>query len=156
MKNKQLIFGPGGPIGMMTGMLTTMASNSSSIFLKILATAPVLAVFYSYFWTRLQIGWAVRNFWRRTWFLAGSSWVLITSWTLSLLDQWHEFAGLKVSAAAILRRSLTSGSRGKYSPWQRTYKHYKDFIVFHCQSKLRQTGNLGFSFNESSIGRSKE
>ena len=66
MNNKQNVFGPGAPIGMMTGMLKTLASDSPSIFGKMLATAPVVATFYSYLWIRMQVGWAVRRLWRRT------------------------------------------------------------------------------------------
>ena len=66
MVNKQRGFGPDTPIALMTGMLKTVASESPSILMKMLGTAPVVAVFYAFFWIRKQIGWAVRRFWRRT------------------------------------------------------------------------------------------
>ncbi|MCJ1265677.1 hypothetical protein MMC22_005557 [Lobaria immixta] len=66
MNNKQNVFGPDAPIGFMTGMLKTVTSDSQSILVKLLGTAPVVAAVYSYFWIRQQIGWAVRRLWRRT------------------------------------------------------------------------------------------
>ena len=65
MRNKEILFGPDAPIGMFTGMMKSLASDSPSIFMKILGTAPVLAVVYSYFWIRQQVGLAVRRLWRR-------------------------------------------------------------------------------------------
>ena len=64
--NKQNMFGGSAPIGMMTGMLKWEAAESSSMRMKMAGTAPVVALLYSYFWLRQQIGWAVRRFWRRT------------------------------------------------------------------------------------------
>ena len=66
MENKQTMFGPTAPIGLMTGMLRKKASESSSIPMKLLGSAPVIALIFSYFWLRQQIGWAVRRFWWRT------------------------------------------------------------------------------------------
>jgi 2-polyprenyl-6-methoxyphenol hydroxylase-like FAD-dependent oxidoreductase len=66
MNNKENIFGPDAPIGVMTGMLKSVASDSPSILVKMLGTAPVVATVYGYFWIRMQIGWAVRRFWRKT------------------------------------------------------------------------------------------
>ena len=66
MNNKQIMFGPSAPIGLMTNMLKTVASDSPSILMKMLGTAPVVAMFFSYFWLRRQVGWAVRKLWRRT------------------------------------------------------------------------------------------
>ena len=66
MTNKELAFGPTAPIGLMTGMIKTTTKDSQSIPMKILRSAPVIAVAFSYFWIRQQIGWAVRRFWRRT------------------------------------------------------------------------------------------
>ena len=66
MNNKQVMFGPDTPIGLMTHMLKTMATDSPSIVMKLLGTAPVVAVVYSFFWIRKQVGWAVRRLWRRT------------------------------------------------------------------------------------------
>ena len=66
MKNKQSGFGPDGPSGLMTNMMKTVASDSPSIFIQMLGTAPVIAAVYGYFWMRQQVGWAVRRFWRRT------------------------------------------------------------------------------------------
>jgi len=66
MINKQIMFGPDAPIGLMTRMLKLKASESPSILMRMLGSAPVVAAVYSYFWIRKQIGWAVRRFWRRT------------------------------------------------------------------------------------------
>lgn len=66
MRNKEILFGPDAPIGLFTGMMKTMASDSPSIVMKMLGTAPVLALVYSYFWVRQQVGLAVRKYWRRT------------------------------------------------------------------------------------------
>ena len=66
MMNKENTFGPAGPIGMITGMLRTVASDSNSIFVRIIGTAPFVALVFSYFWIRQQIGLAVRKFWRKT------------------------------------------------------------------------------------------
>jgi len=66
MNNKKNIFGPDAPIGVMTGMLKSVASDSPSILVKMLGTAPVVAAVYGYFWIRIQIGWVVRRFWRKT------------------------------------------------------------------------------------------
>ena len=63
---KQMVFGPDAPIGLFTGMLRSMTSESSSVFVRMLGTAPVLALVFTYFWIRVQVGWAVRRFWRRT------------------------------------------------------------------------------------------
>lgn len=66
MSNKTNIFGPDSPISVVTGMLKGVASDSPSVLVKILGTAPVVAAVYGYFWIRMRIGWAVRRFWRRT------------------------------------------------------------------------------------------
>ncbi|MCJ1484129.1 hypothetical protein MMC06_004297 [Schaereria dolodes] len=66
MMNKQNAFGPSAPIGIMTGMLKTVTSDSPSIFVRMLGTAPVVAAFHGYLWIRKQIGLAVRRLWRRT------------------------------------------------------------------------------------------
>ncbi|MCJ1277419.1 hypothetical protein MMC21_005232 [Puttea exsequens] len=66
ISNKQSMFGPDAPIGLLTGMLRTMASESPSKPLKMLGAAPVLVAVYGYFWIRQQLGWAVRRLWRRT------------------------------------------------------------------------------------------
>lgn len=52
MNNKQTMFGPGAPIGLITGMLKTKASDSPSILMKMLGTTPVVAAVYWYFWIR--------------------------------------------------------------------------------------------------------
>jgi 2-polyprenyl-6-methoxyphenol hydroxylase-like FAD-dependent oxidoreductase len=64
--NKETMFGPSAPIGLMTRMLKLKAREDDSILGKMLGTAPVVATVYAYFWTRTQLGWAVRTFWRRT------------------------------------------------------------------------------------------
>ena len=65
--NKQNGFGPDAPIGLITDFIKTMASDEeASLLVRLLASAPVLAAIFSYFWTRQQIGWAVRTWWRRT------------------------------------------------------------------------------------------
>lgn len=66
MFNKQHFFEPDAPIGLMTGMMKKVAQDSSSIFMKILGTLPIIATVYGYFWIRKQVGWGVRRFWRRT------------------------------------------------------------------------------------------
>jgi len=64
--NKKAIFGPGAPIAVMTIGLKMVASGSSSIFGKMLGTAPVVGIAYAYFWMVTTIGWAVCKLWRRT------------------------------------------------------------------------------------------
>lgn len=66
MINKQNGLGPDAPIGIMAGLLKTLTSDSPSIFIRMLGTAPVVGAAYSYFWIRKQVGWAVRRLWRRT------------------------------------------------------------------------------------------
>lgn len=66
MINKQNSFGPDAPIATMTSMLKIMTSDSPSIFIRMLGTAPFVAAAYGYFWIRKQVGWAVRRLWRRT------------------------------------------------------------------------------------------
>ncbi|KAK4695395.1 hypothetical protein P7C71_g2362, partial [Lecanoromycetidae sp. Uapishka_2] len=63
--NKQRVFGPDAPIALITGALKEMTKESASTFIKILGTAPFIAALHSYFWLRIQYGWAVRRFWRR-------------------------------------------------------------------------------------------
>jgi 2-polyprenyl-6-methoxyphenol hydroxylase-like FAD-dependent oxidoreductase len=48
MNNKENIFGPDAPIGVMTGMLKRVASDSPSIFVKMLGTAPVVVAVVAY------------------------------------------------------------------------------------------------------------
>ncbi|KAL9609929.1 MAG: hypothetical protein Q9167_005325, partial [Letrouitia subvulpina] len=66
MGNKQTMFGSDAPIGLMTHLVRTVAHDSPSILVNMLGTAPVIAVVFSFFWIRQQIGWAVRRFWRKT------------------------------------------------------------------------------------------
>lgn len=66
MTNKLFAFGPDAPIGIMTGMLKTVTSDHPSMFVKALGTAPFVAMVFTYFWLRTQIGWIVRRLWRRT------------------------------------------------------------------------------------------
>ena len=66
MTNKQNAFGLDAPIGLMAGMLKMMASDSSSIPIKMLGTGPVVAAVHAYFWIRQQVGRAVRRIWMRT------------------------------------------------------------------------------------------
>ena len=66
IRNKDIMFGPDAPIGLMTGMLKTMGRDSPSMLGKLAGSIPVLVTVYSYFWIRQQIGWAVRRLWRRT------------------------------------------------------------------------------------------
>ena len=63
---KSLVFGPDAPIGLITGMMKTMTKEHPSFFVRLLGSAPVVAMAFSYFWVRIQIGWAARRFWRRT------------------------------------------------------------------------------------------
>ena len=66
MNNKETMFGPDGPIGLVPRMLQTMAHDSPSMLIKVAGSAPVVALAYGYFWIRSQIGLAVRRLWRRT------------------------------------------------------------------------------------------
>ena len=66
MANKENVFGPDAPLGLITTMLKFMAAESPSLFVGLLGTAPVVAMLYGYFWMVQQVGWAVRRFWRRT------------------------------------------------------------------------------------------
>ncbi|KAE9375358.1 FAD/NAD(P)-binding domain-containing protein [Stipitochalara longipes BDJ] len=66
MANKEIMFGPDTPTALIPHMLALMVSDSPSFFIRLLGTPPILAAFYSYFWVRKQIGWAVRRLWRRT------------------------------------------------------------------------------------------
>lgn len=66
MKNKEIMFGPDTPTALIPRMLALMVSDHPSIFVRMLGSAPILALLYSYFWIRKQIGWTVRRFWRRT------------------------------------------------------------------------------------------
>jgi 2-polyprenyl-6-methoxyphenol hydroxylase-like FAD-dependent oxidoreductase len=65
MSNKHIMFAADTPVGLMTRLLKRMASDSPSILIRILGTAPVVAAVYGYFWIRQQVGWAVRRLWRR-------------------------------------------------------------------------------------------
>lgn len=64
--NEQNGLGPDASLGIMTGLLKTLTSDSPSIFIRMLGTAPVVAAVYGYVWIRKQVGWAVRRLWRRT------------------------------------------------------------------------------------------
>lgn len=66
MLNKENVFGPDAPIAIFTGLMKSVAEESSSVFVKVLGTAPVLALVHGILWTWIWIGWAVRKFWRRT------------------------------------------------------------------------------------------
>lgn len=66
MGNRVAMFGPNAPIGLMTHMLKTMASGNKSVLARAVATMPVVAIVYCYFWVLTKIGMAVRKFWRRT------------------------------------------------------------------------------------------
>lgn len=50
MNSKRDGFGPDAPIGIMTGMLKTLTSDSPSVLIR---TAPVVAAIYSSFWIRM-------------------------------------------------------------------------------------------------------
>ena len=65
MNNKQAWFSPAAPVGSMTELLRKMTGESPSIFVRLLGTAPVVAAFYTYLWTRQQIGRLVRVYWRK-------------------------------------------------------------------------------------------
>ncbi|KAF2656481.1 salicylate hydroxylase [Lophiostoma macrostomum CBS 122681] len=53
------------PIGLMTGLLKRKTGESSSVFIRALGTAPFVALLFTYFWIRQQIGWGIRKLWRR-------------------------------------------------------------------------------------------
>ncbi|ORY56620.1 uncharacterized protein BCR38DRAFT_450741 [Pseudomassariella vexata] len=63
---RDAMLGPNAPLGLFSDMLKTIAGDSPSFFVRLLGSAPVVALVYSYFWVYIQIGWAVRKFWRRT------------------------------------------------------------------------------------------
>ena len=65
LNNKQAWFSPAAPVGSMTELLKKMTGGSPSFFVRLLGTAPVVATFYAYLWTRQQIGRLVRVFWRK-------------------------------------------------------------------------------------------
>lgn len=64
MMNKQAAFTSDSPVQLMTIMLKYMTGQSPSIWIRMLGTAPVVAIAYGLVWVRLQIGWAVRWYWR--------------------------------------------------------------------------------------------
>jgi 2-polyprenyl-6-methoxyphenol hydroxylase-like FAD-dependent oxidoreductase len=66
MFNKQNVFGPGAPIAVFTGQMRLVAADSSSMLVKVVGTAPVLALVHCLLWVWIQVGWAVRKFWRGT------------------------------------------------------------------------------------------
>lgn len=66
MSYKENMFRPDTPLGLITGMLRTMADEKPSILAKLVGTAPVLGTVYSYFWLRTQIGLAARRLWKTT------------------------------------------------------------------------------------------
>jgi acyl CoA:acetate/3-ketoacid CoA transferase len=49
MNNKRNGFGPEAPLGIMASVLRTMASDSPSILIEMLGTAPVVAALYGHF-----------------------------------------------------------------------------------------------------------
>ncbi|QDS75486.1 hypothetical protein FKW77_004604 [Venturia effusa] len=65
MVNKENVFGPGAPIAIFTGLLKSVADESSSVLVKVVGTVPVLALVHGMLWTWMCIGFAVRQFWRR-------------------------------------------------------------------------------------------
>lgn len=66
MVNKENVFGPGAPIAIFTGLMESFGEESSSVFGKVVGSAPVLALVHGVLWTWIWIGWAIRTFWRRT------------------------------------------------------------------------------------------
>jgi hypothetical protein len=65
LRNKEWLFGPDAPIGIISGMLKQMTGDSGSVYVRMLGTKPVMGVVFAYFWVRQQIGWVVRRFWRK-------------------------------------------------------------------------------------------
>jgi 2-polyprenyl-6-methoxyphenol hydroxylase-like FAD-dependent oxidoreductase len=65
IRNKQVFFSPDAPIRLLTGLLQEFARESSSFSIRMLGSAPVVAILYSFLWIRIQIGWGVRTYWRR-------------------------------------------------------------------------------------------
>jgi 2-polyprenyl-6-methoxyphenol hydroxylase-like FAD-dependent oxidoreductase len=61
----RLSFFGGAPIGLMTGLLKKKTRESSFMFIRALGTAPFVALLFTYFWIRQQIGWGIRKLWRR-------------------------------------------------------------------------------------------
>lgn len=66
MNYKELSFGPDAPLGLFPGMIKVMASDNPSILMKVVSSAPALALIWTYFWARQMIGLAVRRYWRKT------------------------------------------------------------------------------------------
>ena len=66
MSNKQAVFGGEAPIGLFTNMMRVMTKDNPSIFIRMLGTAPFIAMAYCYLWILTTYGLAVRKFWRRT------------------------------------------------------------------------------------------
>ena len=66
MSNKQAMFYGSAPIGMFTNMMKVMTKDSPSIFVRMIGTAPFIAIVYCYLWIVSTFGLAVRRFWRRT------------------------------------------------------------------------------------------
>ncbi|MCJ1308073.1 hypothetical protein MMC25_001724 [Agyrium rufum] len=66
MFNKQTVFGSPNALAVMTTIMKKMTSDSESRWVQMLGSAPVIAAVYGFFWTRIQIGWAIRTYWRGT------------------------------------------------------------------------------------------
>ena len=66
LASKEILFGPDTPTALIPRMLALMVRDNPLVFIRLLGTAPVRAVFYAFFWIWKQIGWGVRRFWRRT------------------------------------------------------------------------------------------
>jgi 2-polyprenyl-6-methoxyphenol hydroxylase-like FAD-dependent oxidoreductase len=65
LRNKEWLFGPDAPIGIISGVLKQMTRDSGSVYVRMLGTKPVMGEVFAYFWVRQQIGWVVRRFWRK-------------------------------------------------------------------------------------------
>jgi 2-polyprenyl-6-methoxyphenol hydroxylase-like FAD-dependent oxidoreductase len=66
IENKEAAFGPTAPIGIMTNMMKRLGRDSTSLPVKAVGSFPVVSMMHSYLWTRIQVGWLMRTFWRRT------------------------------------------------------------------------------------------
>ena len=66
MNNKLAVFGSDAPISFLTNMIRHTTSDNPSMPMRMLGTAPAIAVAYGYLWIRKQVGRAVRQFWKRT------------------------------------------------------------------------------------------
>lgn len=54
--SEEMTFGLRTPIGLMTGMVKAMTSESPSLLIRLLGSAPIVMILYSYQWARMHLG----------------------------------------------------------------------------------------------------